>query len=235
MRVIALVVLVVVSAASRVSNLNAQSEPQDVPRQSTVCWRGRPIQSCKSFLVVEMQANVAVFSSSRARVRPGGSESRLTAFEHELEWNLGLMRNVSDIWALGGTASFGTRAESGPLTGLRVRARRWLDEDTPQAGRGSVEVEAGLIATAVGVGPDAGTVWGASVGGRANIGDYLAVFARWDGVQAPGGTDSVGGEVEEAFQHGLYVGAGLGHTWAVLGSAAFGGLILWLLSAGDFD
>jgi hypothetical protein len=130
------------------------------------------------------------------------------------------MRNVSDSWALGGTVSFGS-GSVGPVTGLRVRARRWLDPFS------SLELEAGSRASNVGELVGTGSVWGPSVGTRVNLRERVSVFVRWDGVRAPGGTDRSGAEMDPAFQHGFYVGAALGSTWTLVGSAVLGALAIW--------
>jgi hypothetical protein len=169
---------------------------------------------------VELQLDRLLHSSSRIRRRPNLFETKTPTFDDGIGWNLGLMRNVSDSWALGGTVSFGS-GSVGPVTGLRVRARRWLDPFS------SLELEAGSRASNVGELVGTGSVWGPSVGTRVNLRERVSVFVRWDGVRAPGGTDRSGAEMDPAFQHGFYVGAALGSTWTLVGSAVLGALAIW--------
>ncbi len=44
-------------------------------------------------------------------------------------------------------------------------------------------------------------------------------FVRWDGVGIPASDIASAGAEPASSQHGVYVGAGLGSTWAVVGSA----------------
>ena len=59
-----------------------------------------------------------------------------------MKWHFGAMRNVTEDWALGATVSVGTGSPSFP-TGLRVRARRWLNPLM------SAELEAGAVDTGI--------------------------------------------------------------------------------------
>lgn len=224
-RCVAVAMLLV--AMTSAEPVDAQDGAPEEGEAAAVCWRGQPLGYCRHFVVVEMQGQLVVSSTSRTRTIQDLDQAEERAFDPGIEWNLGLMRNVSDDWALGGTASFGT-GSTGVLTGLRGRARHWLG---PGA---SVEVEAGARASAMGERWGSGTLWGPSVGTRLNAGDHGSLFLRWDGVDAPAGTDRFA-RVEGGFHHALYAGVSLGHTWALVGTAALGGLALWIASAlGDF-
>lgn len=152
------------------------------------------------------------------------------AFENELKWHLGAMRNLSDEWALGGTVSVGTGSPT-PLTGIRARARRWLKPAV------TAELEAGVVDTGINHRFGSGFGWGPTVGGRLNLGDHVSVFTRWEGVYAQAGSDGLDFHRDAGIHQGLYVGASGGSTVAVVGTAVLGAIALlavYSLGQGDW-
>ena len=152
------------------------------------------------------------------------------AFETELNWHLGAMRNLSDEWAVGATLSMGSGSPS-PLTAVRARARRWLKPAM------SAELEAGVVDTGINHRFGSGFGWGPTFGGRLNFGDHVSVFTRWEGVYAQAGSDSYEFHRQAGIHQGLYVGASGGSTVAVAGTAVLGAIALlavYSLGQGDF-
>jgi hypothetical protein len=191
------------------------------------CWRGRALPACAAFALFEMEGGLAV-ASTRVVLETTDFRDERPLFDHEMAWNVGAMRNLSRVWALGGTVSLGTGSPT-VLSGLRVRGRRWL------RGSWSVELEAGAADTGINRGIDARgrwDSWGPTVGARLNFGDHASVFTRWEAAFARAATS--GDLRREAGVHqGLYVGAGVGSTAAVAGTAALGAAALaWIAYVG---
>lgn len=204
----------------------AQTNDETEPKVG--CLRGRPRPACKSFWIVEMQASTPLAQTQRTVMYAGGMTRSVETFEHVLEWNLGHMVNLGPTFALGGVVTAGTGAND-PLTGLKVRVRRWLSPDV------SVEAEGGMVRT-----NGSHRFYPSATGGtadlRLNIRDQGSFYVRWDGVRLPqedylldGGSDA--GGFEQAFS----VGVGLGSVPALAGTGAMGlGLVvLWAMVAGD--
>jgi hypothetical protein len=146
-------------------------------------------------------------------------ETRREAFTETLEWNLGHMVNVSPGWALGGLFTIGTGNDDA-LTGIKLRARRWMSRDV------SVELEGGILRTNANNAVYPG-VTGSTADLRLNIRDQGSFFVRWDGVRLPSVEPIlVPGEFGYAdpggFQHGISVGASAGSIPALIGTGALG-------------
>lgn len=209
------VMAVLVGLASTVEAAPLIAQTLDAPQagRKVGCLRGRPLDACRSFWIIEMQGQTPLAQTTREVVYGGDVPSGLTAFESELEWNLGHMVNVTPKLAVGGVVSAGTNGGSGVLAGLKVRVRRWLTEDI------SLEVEGGLLRT-----EDRYPVaHGVTADLRVNVRDQGSFFVRWDGVdiaplRAPGGSYFDPGGFEQA----LSVGVGLGSVPALVGTGALG-------------
>lgn len=206
--------------ATAVRGLQAQTAQGDAA--DAFCWRGKALPACRGFALFELEGAYALASTSVVHESSNVTTEYLV-FRNELKWHLGAMRNLSEEWALGATVSLGTGSPS-PLTGIRVRARRWLDP------AGSAEFEAGVVDTGINDRFGSGFGWGPTVGARLNMADRLSVFTRWEGVYAQAGSDNHF-EREAGFHHGLYVGASAGSTVAVAGTAVLGAIGLFLLYA----
>lgn len=209
------------------TGLQGQTVPGEA--QSAFCWMGKALPACRSFALFELEGGLAVASTTVVH-ESSAVTTEYPVFENELKWHLGAMRNLSDDWALGATLSFGT-GSPGALTGIRVRARRWLDHPM------SAELEAGAVDTGINDRFGSGFGWGPTFGARLNMGDHVSVFTRWEGAYAQAGSDSHDFHREAGFHQGLYVGASAGSTVAVAGTAVLGAIALWVLyvlSQGDF-
>lgn len=190
----------------------AQVGDGPVQPQKVGCFRGQPLPTCRSFWIVEMQGQTPVVQSRRPIFYWDEPPVQMHSFERELEWNLGHMVNLTPSWALGGVVTLGTGTDD-HLSGVKVRARRWLDPNV------SLELQGGLLRT----GNRHPAPMGVTADVRLNIGDQGSVFVRWDGVDlvelgAPGGDyyDPA------AFAHAFSVGIGLGSMPAVIGTGALG-------------
>jgi hypothetical protein len=90
----------------------------------------------------------------------------LHGFAPQLEFGVGVMKNVSSDWGVGVRASANIGGDNGGLA-LRVRGRRWIDNDV------SVEAEAGVLR--------ANARWGGlTTGARATWRDQASLFLRHD-------------------------------------------------------
>lgn len=182
-------------------------------QESVGCLRGRPLPACKTFWIVEMQGSTPLAQTSRTVVYGGDIQEGSDAFDQVLEWNLGHMVNLSPTFAVGGELTLGT-GNTDVLTGMRLRARRWLGKDL------SVELEGGLLRTDAGQSRYPG-VYGGTVDVRFNIRDQGSFYVRWDALDLeeqsfdwmfdPGG-----------FHHALSLGASAGSVPALVGTGALG-------------
>jgi len=196
------------------------------------CFRGKPLPDCKTFWIVEMQGLVPVAQTTRTVSSGGGGYEysyQAKAFGNAVEWNLGHMVNVGEGYALGGIFTVGS-GNSDPLTGVRLRARKWLGENL------SLELEAGLLRSDAGGSRYAGVSgWSSDV--RLNIRDQGSFFVRYDGVSlAPDAFplndyfDPGGGH------HGLFLGASAGSVPALVGTGALGiGVIVLFALLWEYD
>lgn len=191
--------------------VSGQEQADERPAQA--CWRGQPLPTCAGFFLVEAQVSHPLYSGTRQVTFSDGTRFRRKTFETRVDWNLGYMVNVAPEWAVGGMLTLGLHAP-GPLTGISARLRRWLRDDL------SAEVGAGALYTHGHTARREG-LWGGTADARINFADRGSVFVRWDGVGLPASDNPSIGAEPASFQQGLYVGAGLGGTWAVVGSAIF--------------
>jgi hypothetical protein len=189
------------------------------------CFRGRPQPACKTFWIVELQGLIPMAQTTRTVQTGGGYTYEARAFEEVVEWNIGHMVNVGDRYAVGGVLTVGSGGAD-PLTGVRLRGRRWLTEDL------SLEIEGGLLRT------DAGGFRWAGVNGwtadvRLNIRDQGSFFLRYDGVNVPEQTypwSDAGYSDPGGLHHGLSLGATAGSVPALVGTGAMGLLYAVMLA-----
>ena len=148
-------------------------------QDSNVCWRGHP--DCSAFMIVEVQLGF----------------DALDGFGRRLELGLGIMKNVSSDWAVGGLGTVSLSGRTRPGRGLSVRGRHYVRDDR------SVELEAGMNWLRLG---------GRSLlyGGRMNFADYGALFARHE----------VGRDSDAQRFHSLVLGGGAGSTPAAIAAGA---------------
>ena len=211
--------------------LGAQETSSPEPTLEIGCFAGHPLPRCRSFWIVEVQGAVPMAQSVRHVDWVGGRSYPQESFGGELAWNLGHMVNVSPRWAVGGVFTLGTGNDD-PLTGLRLRTRRWLLDEV------SLELEGGLLRSNAKGYRYPGTT-GITADLRLNIRDQGSLFIRWDGLDLPSeaspgdwGHNDPGG-----WQHGLYLGASLGSKPAVFttGALAAGYVILLALLINTLD
>lgn len=188
------------------------------------CFRGRPLPACRSLWIFEEQASTPLVQSERRIDVAGGPSPRVETFETVLEWNLGHMANLTRTLALGGVVTLGTGSD-GPLTGVKLRVRRWLSPDV------SLELEGGLLRTNA-----RDNRFPAATGGtsdlRVNVRDQGSFYLRWDGVVLPDETYPVNGYHDPGgFQQALSVGVGLGSKPALVGTGATGVMVVALIVA----
>ncbi|HKJ93033.1 MAG TPA: hypothetical protein VJ957_07685, partial [Longimicrobiales bacterium] len=111
-------------AVTAPAGLFGQTPPAPAP--AAFCWRGQALPACRNFAIFEVEGSYDVASTMVVDVSlQPTTEYPHPAFGNALNWRLGAMRNVSADWALGGTVNLGFDAW-GTLTGVQVRARRWL-------------------------------------------------------------------------------------------------------------
>lgn len=134
----------------------AQGPEPTIGTTPRTCFRGRPLPACGSFAIVELQGDA-----------PLGHREWST-----LEWNLGGMTNLTRRYALGGVLTLGTGGTY-PITGARLRARRWLSPDV------AAEVGTGFMHTH-GSGTPFPVAASGSVDVRLNLRDQGSLFLRWD-------------------------------------------------------
>lgn len=185
--------------------------PDSLSERASGCLQGSPLPDCASFWIVELQRSTALVRPSWTEPGFGEDGPQAQAGSTMLEWTLGYMSNRSEQWALGGTVSLGFAADD-RVTGVRARARRWFNPSL------SLSVEAGLARSTAQRGAY-GTGTGPSVALRLDADDNVAVFVRYDRVEAiPLGNP---GSMPPAGHHEyLRVGAGIGGKAALITTGA---------------
>lgn len=114
----------------------AQIEPAPSPRG--FCWTARPLESCRTFLVAEGGAYVALASTRYTR---RGFDREVTRSMHltgHAGWEVGVMRNVSSRDAVGAAVLAGADA-NGERIAVKGRYRRWMSPGS------AMDVGAGLM------------------------------------------------------------------------------------------
>jgi len=89
---------------------------------SSICFRGRPLPKCRSFLLTELSY------SHRFDAQPNNSYSSSSA-NYYFTWEIGWMKNLKGSSALGATLFLGAD-DDGARFGLKTRYRRWLNRTT---------------------------------------------------------------------------------------------------------
>jgi hypothetical protein len=152
----------------------------DEPRAESFCFRGRPAAECRTFLVLEGNAYMAVAGSRFQRVDDVGVRRQKLELTGYVAWEAGAMVNITSDQAVGGTFTLGGDA-NGYRVALKGRYRRWQDRTSAidlgagimGAGRSVAytDREGNYHVPAVGLTADAsiGLVDWASVGARADV------------------------------------------------------------------
>lgn len=193
------------------------------------CFRGQPLPQCKTFWIIEMQGLIPLAQTSRQVTYAGefGYSYPSESFGDQVEWNLGHMVNVGGGYAVGGVLTVGSGSNN-PLTGVRVRGRKWLSRDL------SLELEGGLLRSdATGLRWEGQSGWTTDL--RFNIRDQGSFFVRYDGLplaaQSFSYPDNNGLSDPGGVQHGLLVGASAGSVPALVGSGLLGVYVAILVAA----
>ena len=189
-----------------------------VAEPSIGCFRGHPLPRCKSFWIFEMQGSLPLAETSRIVDSGYGPPEEIGSFDPVFEWNLGHMMNTSDEWAFGGVITVGS-GNSNPLTGLKARARRWMNPDV------SVEAETGAMWSNASGFHYPGLL-GTTAAIRLNIRDQGQFYLRWDLLPVPEERINLSGSREYydagGIQHGVSVGVSVGSVPSLIGTGALG-------------
>jgi hypothetical protein len=223
-------------AAAALFALPATGSAQDTaqaPAPAEFCFDGARRSKCRTFVIAEMQGVMRLAQTSRLvkwtddpqypaePVSVWGEDA-----DDALQWEVGLMHNVSERWALGGAARLGD-GSTGALTGLTARARRWMSEEV------AVDVSAGATFHTASSPGDYGRKAGFSGDARLNFSDDAYFGLRYEQLPIEGKSGPVGFDAGGQ-QRALSLLLGVGSEWAVAGTAALGlGLVLFLIN-GDF-
>jgi hypothetical protein len=152
----------------------------DEPQAESFCFRGRPAAECRTFLVLEGNAYMAVAGSRFERLGYRGERTQSLELTGYVAWEAGAMVNITSDQAVGGTFTLGGDA-NGFRVALKGRYRRWHDRASAidlgagimGAGRSVAytDREGNYHVPAVGLTADAsiGLVDWASVGARADV------------------------------------------------------------------
>ncbi len=197
-------------------------------RPRTLCWDGAPLPACATFLVTEVQGVLPLLRSTRSVRWSPDYPIEETPYEERLQWELGLMHNVSEDWAVGGAVRLGA-GSTDVLTGLTARARRWLAPDL------GLDVSAGAIFLADNGPGHYGRATGLMADARLNFGDDVYAGVRFEEVSLDPFRGSDGSYDPGGRPVAASILLGLGSEWAVGGSAVLGAALLLLLATVDWD
>lgn len=233
-RLLAALVTLLASVAARPCPAQPGTAPAagaDSARTDPLCWRGRPLPRCRTFLLFELGYHAPVVRTGfREVLREGGGgiggvERREPDFSWQFVWAAGAMRNLDARTAVGGTVLVGATGY-GDILGAQARYRRWTGRRT------SAELGAGPIVTRV---PQSFAVTspppsdrrslGVAVDGRLNFADRVAGGVRL--VAVPGG-----GRLRGAVLAGGNTGSGVAVAGTVVTGALIGALIVLFLTNG---
>lgn len=198
------------------ASVQAEAAPAPEKRAHSLCWRGKPLAGCRSFLITEMGL---LLQLNDTRSNQYG-ETVVLSFE------LGWMKNVAPREAIGFTG-YATAGDISRL-GLRGRYRRWLSRHT------AIDVSPGILLSGENTASDFQAP-GFVLGATANLGDLIALTleAEWSQYR------DYGSGLTTTYQTGSDVtfrgGAKLGSALGVAGTAALFALILYAASIGAFD
>jgi len=180
-----------------------------------LCWRGKPLPECRSFLITEMGV--------MARL---DDDPFLSDDWFFFTFDLGWMKNVSPREALG-FSGYALAADTSRL-GVRGRYRRWLSRHT------AIDISPGILLS----GEDPGVDYdppGFVLGASANLGDLIALTLEAEYARFRDYGDGLGTSYDRRSDVTWRAGGKLGSGLGVLGTAALAGFIIYLASAGVLD
>lgn len=111
---------------------------EDEAAPQRFCRTGRPAAECRTFLVLEGNAYMAVAGSGFQRLDPVGVRRQSLELTGYVAWEAGAMVNVASDKAVGGTFMLGGDA-NGYRVALKGRYRRWHNRTT------AVDLGAGIM------------------------------------------------------------------------------------------
>lgn len=94
--------------------------------QAAFCFRGRPVERCRTFLITEFTTGPGLPTASR---RPPWVN----------DWELGAMRNIGTRSAVGLTAVVNYDEDERAFVGARPRFRRWISQSA------AVDLSGGIL------------------------------------------------------------------------------------------
>lgn len=188
--------------------------PSDAASAS-LCWRGKPMPECRTFLVTEL----GVYG--RLDDDPTQAADNPVYFTLDL----GVMKNVSPVSAVGVTA-YGGAGDSHARIGARFRYRRWLSRNT------SVDLAPGVIAYGSEDGGYTHQAPGFVFGATWNWRDWVALGLEVEHsrYRIEGYTPGELASPEKISDTTWRAGGKLGSAPGVLGTAALVGFFAYLLS-----
>lgn len=194
----------------------AQPRPEPPRSERSFCWQGRPMESCRSFLLAEGGAHTLLAGSRYRRIGFGYGNRGVTRKPHltgHVNWEAGVMINRSPAHAVGATVLVGADA-NGLRLGAKGRYRRWMGREA------ALDLGAGVLAaqqSAPFEGADVNNpgnrhVWAGGLTGDAALGltDWASLSVRGDLLLDAQGSPS----------HGVYAGLRLGTRPAAVASVA---------------
>lgn len=179
---------------------------QDTPKTKSFCFRGRPLPECRYFMLTEFSI-LYRFAGTPESELPMGVDVGKT----HLSWDLGLMRNLNEKHALGGSV-FVALDGGGSRLGIKPRYRYWFNQNT------SLDISGGvLLANSSDFTKTPGYLLGASLGYK----DYFSLMTQIDVIPYEGTIFLPGGTLKDTKKNRVsgYVGAKLGSKYAITGTA----------------
>lgn len=212
----------IAAALAGIAN-GAAAQSGDSTRESpntaahALCFRGRPLAACRSYLVFDLTAAswLAGTSHGNGTCVPGGV-CRRGDLGGYLAWDLGAMRNVDGAHAFGASAQIGGADPGGVRLALQARARVWLPHGF------TFDAAAGPLMARRDLGGPGATrnTFGATGSVAFGVADLVSAVAAADVVNGAGRTSSA-----------VYLGGRLSSYAGVVGSIAVAALGLVVAAA----
>ncbi|MGV3708268.1 MAG: hypothetical protein ACO1Q7_05460 [Gemmatimonas sp.] len=119
----------------------AQDSTAATAKEGGFCWRGRPAPRCSVILLTEfgVYRDLVTPSATVQSFYSGGTPYKEYDRRWDLQAELGLLQNVTEKYAIGGSLFVRRSTELDTEVGAKVRYRRWLNPEGL-----SVDVGAGI-------------------------------------------------------------------------------------------
>lgn len=129
------------TAAGQIEQPRPEQPRPEQPSERRFCWQGRPLESCRSFLVAEGGVHLLLGGSRYTRNDyNNGGVTRSTHLAGHANWEIGIMVNRGPTHATGVTVLIGADP-NGARLGVKGRYRRWMGRHT------ALDLGAGVLAT----------------------------------------------------------------------------------------